>query len=126
MYSEAQRRIFGPYSNGVSEVYADPIKVYRILSHELEGEPNRFIRGANSDDPQTAFESRNRLLAAAATALDMTAFDPGTGKGALESDVMAALNLFLEFMEKNAARGPNGPTWPQPTAPTSSAPTSLS
>ncbi len=98
MYTETQRRIFGPYWNGVAQVYADPIRVHRLLTHELDGDPNKYLTGAQAEDEPTRFQARNRLLAAATRALDMIPFSPETGQGALESDVMVALSNYLEFM----------------------------
>src|SRR5258708_2968626 len=110
MFSEAQRRIFGPYFNGVTAIYADPLKAHRRLSYELGGDPEAVGIRANSEDQTEKFKARAMLLAATVKALDMVPFDPQTGQGASEVDVWAAYNSFVDFLEKKDGTEPRLPT----------------
>lgn len=116
VFSDEQRRIFGPYFNGAQNLYADPLRVYRRLCYRLEGDPNKFIRERNSPDAQASLPARDRLLEATAFAFDMVPFDPATGKGALTQDVEKVLRDYLEYMEKKGRRESKPPTSPLNTA----------
>jgi hypothetical protein len=122
MYTEQERLIFGPYCNGIREVYADPLRVFRRLHQMLEGEPNKFILQANSGDAVGRLRAKERLADATVYALELTPFDPETGKGVLLEQVEALLRDYLEFMEKKGLRGSNSLTSPTPTVLASSAP----
>jgi hypothetical protein len=104
MFTEQQRRIFGPYHDGEKEVYADPLKVYRRLHYQLEGVPNKTIKDTRSEDLHVRTEARDKLVAAAVYAFDLVPFDAATGKGVLTEDVEKVLADYLEWLEKNGSR----------------------
>jgi hypothetical protein len=110
MFSEAERQIFGPYFNGHELVYADPQVVLRQLYAKLDGDPNRFIEEANSDDPSKRNAALDRLIPASREALDLAEFNTLTGHGAIEVDVLSALRLFLDFIQKKSPRVESLPT----------------
>lgn len=123
MFSESERKIFGPYFNGESSVYADPIRVHRRLCYKLDGDPNRHFQKLRTltdpegkplpPDQQTPeaerFQAKERVLEAAAYALDMVPFDPQSARGATENDVMAALRAYLEFRSEKKVNGQTSP-----------------
>lgn len=115
MFNEAERRIFGPYFNGAEMVFADPIRVHRRLHFMLDGETNKYLALYRSENEVERYQAKEKLLPAAIYALDMVPFDPKTGQGSLEQDVMAALRAYLEFMDEKKEVGPILPTCSQPT-----------
>lgn len=117
MLVESDRRIFGPYFNGVGPVYADPMTIRRRLYYYLDGDPNKVIRDTRAEDPALRFQAKERLVAAAREAFEMIPWDAQAGRGALEVDVMKALKDYLVWLEKKDEQVPNLPTWSQPTAP---------
>jgi hypothetical protein len=112
--------IFGPYWNGEKEVYADPIRVYRVLSSRLDGDINEALKRYLADPA-----NNDRVLAAASEALAMAPFDPVSGLGATVDDIERALFEFTEYVRKNGLRGEKRPTCWQHTqdSPPSSPPT---
>jgi hypothetical protein len=120
MYSESERAVFGPYFNGERLVYADPLAVYRALTHELDGEPNKHLENLKAAEEPVQFAAKERVLVAARKALGMVPFDDATGKGSLEQDVMAALTAYTEWMEKKSSNTGSGLISQPPTVPVSS------
>lgn len=128
MFSENERQIFGPYFNGERSVYADPIRVHRRLYYKLDGEPNRYFQRlhilkdseGNPLPPEKQvpeaerFAAKERVLEAAAYALDMLPFDPTSARGATENDIMAALKMYLEFRQSKKVNGPIPPSCSPP------------
>lgn len=130
MYTEQERRIFGPYFNGAENVYADPIRAHRRLFAALDGDLNKYLREARPDlrdlpadeSPEQMtlrLRAEERLLGATVAAFDLVPFDARTGVGALESDAWAVLNSYLEWLEKNGSRGPSCATCSLPSDPQS-------
>jgi hypothetical protein len=103
-------RIYGPYSDGRREVWADPVAVHRRLSSALDGEPSTYLGAFHVNE-----EARGKVLAAAVTAIQLHAFDPATGAGLREDEVELELRRFLEWSEKNGSRGSSSRTSRQPT-----------
>lgn len=122
MFTEAERKIFGPYFNGAELVYADPLRVHRRLLYMLDGETNKWLEKAKSENLEERFQAKEKLLPAVVYALDMLPFDPKTGLGSLEQDVIAALRSYLEFMEGKGPRVPSMPISVPPMGPGLSAP----
>jgi len=110
MYSESDRNIFGPFYNGSEMVHADPLRIRRLLVHELGGDLNAVLSQAHAEEEPVRFQARDQLLSAARIAFDMTPFNPATGAGAVEADLWAALTAFLDFIEKKNPSGVSGPT----------------
>lgn len=114
LYSEKERRIFGPYDrDGTGRgVYADPVRVKRRLTAALDGDPHSAVARTRSEQAQVASEATDRLVPAVCYALDLQYLDPETGAGLCEDEVISVLNAFFEFEEglkKNAVTSPGSP-----------------
>jgi len=117
------RRVFGPYDRGDGVgTYADPIRVHRRLKAMLDGDPARVIAQSRAEVAVVAMEAKDRVLAAAVRALDLLPFDPATGQGATEDQVVEALNAYLKWEEETRDFFASSPT----PAPSSAAPPSPS
>jgi len=110
MFPPEARRIFGPFCNGESQVYADPIRVYRRLHFALDGDPNKYLRDRRSEDQEVAFKAKEHLISAAVYAFEMKPFDPTTGQGVLEENVLPTLKAYLEYMDAKKEMGLNSQT----------------
>jgi hypothetical protein len=108
-FSDKERDIFH-YHNGREWVYGDPLRVWRRLTNALDGQPNEALRAARSDIPAVREEAHEKVLAAAAYALEMAPFDPATGEGALEAQLTAALSAFLADLVKKKMTPASLPT----------------
>ena len=113
MYTEEQRRVFGPFWDGSCNVYRDPIRVHRRLVHALGGEPNEWLSKFHTGD----YDAVEKVIQAAGWALEMIPFDYVTGDGATEAEVEDALRSYLGWLE--------GKDLPVAISPTSSRPTAL-
>ena len=89
--------IFGPYWDGQHNVYADPLKVRRILKARLEGKPDVWIDRTKSPDPSEKSIAIEKISLAARDAFGMMPFSKLTGKGATETDCLRAVQLFLDW-----------------------------
>lgn len=119
MFPTRKRQIYGPYFDGQSERYADPLAVLRRLRSLLGGDPGPALSRFHEDP-----EAEETVLAAARDALGMAGFDPRTGSGATDADVESVLRDFLDYVEKNAEGAGSFPTssLPTPASPPSSSP----
>lgn len=117
MFNEAERRIFGPYFNGVEMVYADPLRIYRQLQAALDGDTNAYLERMRSEAAADSNTAKDRVLAAVISVFGMPAFDPKTGQGTLEQDAMAVLRNYLEFMHAKKEMGQSLRTYSVPTRP---------
>jgi hypothetical protein len=115
MYTEQERRIFGPYFNGTEVVYADPIRLKRRLDHALEGETPKWIERYNDPAHPQHYDAQERVLAAAVWAMELRPFNPQTGEGVLEAEVEQALYGFLEYLEGKGPRAESTPTSSTPS-----------
>ena len=104
MFTDQQRQIFGPYLRGDgTEVMADPLRVRRKLKALLDGDPKKAVEQARDPTiPVLADKAMDRVLAAAVEALDLVAFDPATGEGLDEGQVIAVLNEYIAWEEATA------------------------
>lgn len=118
MYSDTERRIFGPYDRaGDGSVnYADPLRIHRRLVHSLEGEPDVTLAATRSEVEAVAFEATEKLLRAVVYAFELVPFDPATGKGVTEQDCLALLNHWCDWQSKKNASAASSPTGSAPTA----------
>ena len=114
MFTTEQRRVFGPYYDGAEYVFADPLAVYRKLSHRLDGDPNKVLQDTHSEDVETKYAAKAKLLPAAREALEMLPYDKKSGEGALDEDIWAALSAYLEYMEAKKSKGPTSPMYSPP------------
>src|SRR5574341_2178294 len=100
MFAERERDIFGPYWDGVKNVFGDPMAIYRKFRHELGEEPNKVFADAHSDIEQIRFEARNKVVQAVMTAFNMVPFNSDDGTGAKERDCNRVLADFIDWIEK--------------------------
>jgi hypothetical protein len=116
MFTEAQRAIFGPYPRGDgTSLHGDPIRIRRRLVHALEGDLNRWLAEYRCDIEPLAFAAAERLLAATVEAFDLIPFDPLSGVGASDDEVLGVLASFLAFEESKKKTASNSPTGVPPT-----------
>jgi hypothetical protein len=125
MFSDADRAIFGPFFNGQGMVYADPLRVYRELSLELDGDPQLWIARSRDDDPRTRLVAEGRLVQASRSAFGLAPFEPDSGQGAQDQDALTALRSYLVWLDQKKSSGLTSPTSPVPTGPVYSDPYSL-
>lgn len=101
------------YHDGRGEVWADPLAVYRRFVTALGGNPDPVLEAARAPGPGKGetpgdllrrLDAERQLAEAARQALPMQPFDPATGEGATDSDCLAALYAWLEWLEGNAPR----------------------
>lgn len=101
LFTDNERRVYGPYFNGAQAVFGDPFKINRTLIHLLNGEPNQVIADYNSKEPCPAkFEATDKLLKAGVEAFGLIPFDAATGQGSLESDVIKVVTDFMKWCSK--------------------------
>ncbi len=124
--SEERKRneVFGPYWNGMADVYGDPMVLHEELYHLLDGNPNRVLMEAEVDRaparegfPGTeeeyqaavaqraameplAYQARKRLVAAVRQVFGMMPFDPATGVGATVAQCRKVLEEFCRYEVK--------------------------
>ena len=115
MWSEAERQIFGPYHDGRAQVYGDPLAIWRRLVHGLDGDVNRWLTHARSEEPEIRYQATERILVATVEAFDLAPFDRATGQGVLERDAMAILNTFFDWIDQKKSPPVNSPTSAPPT-----------
>ncbi len=117
MFSADERKIFGPYYDGAKDhVYADPLRVRRLLTLRLEGKPNEWIARTASPDPKEKSDAVGKVVAATVEAFSLVPFDPKTGKGADELTCLETLDAFIKWQESKKSRPRSCPTSPVPTA----------
>ncbi len=120
---------FGPYFAGPGPGrYADPFRVRRKLNQLLGGPSGaaQVVKLWESPLPEEALPAAELLLGAIREAFDLPAFDPATGQGVGEEDLVAlwaAWNEWCRDQKKTAATSPTGSTpSPGPDPPPASAP----
>lgn len=101
------RNIFGPYFNGLSQVYGDPLEIYRRLNFCMGGNPSKYLEDANSEDILISEPAKEKLLESARNVFQLFPFDPLTGEGAQEEDVWKVLNDYLDWVEKKNVKEEN-------------------
>lgn len=106
---EGRKDIF-PFDDCGTQRWADPIEVHYELAAQLDGDVNKYLRDARSQDPYTALQARKRLVEATVTAFRMERFDPATGRGATWEVCFAALREFVAWEESQKKTGGPGPT----------------
>jgi hypothetical protein len=89
-------QIYGPLYGQ----YLDPVKAHWRLHVRLDGRPNDYFRKMEdtSDPDQDAY--REKVEAAARYALGLPDFNPLTGEGCLQDQVLTELDLFLEYLNQ--------------------------
>lgn len=115
IYPEHERRIFGPYWNGILQVHADPIRVYRLLTLHCGGDFNRTLASTKSADLVEKNRAFDTLLAAAVEAFGLLPFHSETGEGLTEDKIVDLVNAYTGFLASKKAKGDSSPTSPAPT-----------
>lgn len=115
MFTDSETKIFGPYSNGTELIRADPLRIYRRLQVQLDGDCNKWLKQARSEDFSVAFQAKERIIPAVVFAFELAPFDPKTGAGCLEEDIISVLNSYLEFMDQKKENGESLRTCSLPT-----------
>ena len=100
MFSIKERNIYGPYNNGKKEVYGDPLKIYRILLKELDGDPNRYYENTLSPDPIIYSTAIEKISLAVQKAFDVLPFSEENPKGLTEEESLALVNNFNDWFNK--------------------------
>jgi hypothetical protein len=95
--------------------YADPLAVRRKLRILLGGDGTQVLEACNSPDPQTALEGWHRLLMAIAYAFEVPTFDPATGQGLREEELLGLWNGFQDWLKKKQTSTASSPTSAPPT-----------
>lgn len=101
------REIFGPYHNGQSPVYADPVAVYRKLHYALDGVPADYISDSKAEDVQVSYPAKEKLLAATRFAFGLQEFNPVDASGTQDDDCWRLLNVFLDWVNKKKVKEEN-------------------
>jgi len=103
IFSERQRKVF-PYSNGVAQVWGDPVAIYRKMLAEFDGDLDLILqRSRDKSQPRLWSESVERLVEAVRKVFGMVPIDPVTGEGADETDCLAAAVAWREFLAAKKA-----------------------
>lgn len=111
LFTDNERRVYGPYDNGQAVVFGDPFKINRTLIHLLQGEPNQVIADYNSkENSPLKFEATNKLVAAGIGAFGLTPLDEKTGKGSTETDVIKVVIDFMNWCSKKNEKPAPTPT----------------
>jgi hypothetical protein len=121
-FRDKDKRIYGPYFDGVSLRLGDPLKIYRSLLLLLDGDINKVLTEAvakypNTDRPDlpTQAAARTQICTAAVTAFELKPFDPGDGTGVTQAEAEGVFDTFLEWLENFERRVVNPPSSPTTT-----------
>ena len=104
--------VFGPYYNGFTEVFGDPIVIHRRLWAHLQGRPNDYfdmIRQYEAEPVKSA-EAAESVEMAVRHSFEMLPFNKDTGEGATQEDCFTALNLYLAYHDAKKVSGSGSPT----------------
>lgn len=118
MYTDEERKIYGPYPSGRKGelLYGDPLKIYRRLVHYLDGDPNTVLENTHDDKPEPVrFEATERVVDAVIRSFDLKPFDPATGEGATEDDCFTILDVYQEWLEGEEKAAEKTPMSQPPT-----------
>jgi hypothetical protein len=114
------REIF-PYTDISGEPrFADPTRVLRVLTLHCDGDMDEQIKLARSENPALAFPAMEQLLAGIEQAFHLPTFDPMTGQGATNDQLLDLLHSFIEWMGKKKVTQGSQPTFPASTETASS------
>ncbi len=113
-WSDEEKKIF-PYSDGMAEVYGDPLEIDAALRAALEyrwaevcenaqrmmdGPPGPDGRPTRVQRPEPVFlDACNKLYQAAMRAFQLVPFDRLTGKGCTVAMAMRVYNDFVDFRD---------------------------
>lgn len=110
MFTEAERSVYGPYMDGSggAAVWGDPLKISRLLTQSLGGNPNEVVKDLKSNDTVVHFAAMARAIPATVFAFELVSFDKKTGRGLMDDEVMKVFEDFCRWMSKK--KGKEGPT----------------
>ncbi len=130
MFSPEERLIF-PYEVRGQKRFADPLAVWReflrasggrfaALCRQARDDEDATTDASIGDDDEEAIEARHaadlkreaareKLYAVLCSTFGLVPFDPETGKGVTEAEVVSLLNEFLEWSEGNGRPGAASP-----------------
>lgn len=110
MFTESERRVYGPYldGSGGAAVFGDPLKISRLLTQLLDGNPNEAVTQLKSDDPAMRAAAIERAVIASVQAFELAPFNKKTGAGLMEDEIMKVFEDFCRWMGKKKENG--GPT----------------
>ncbi len=117
LFDEHERKVFS-YYDGQEERMGDPLAVYAELVCQCDGDLDGAVKASRRQAPEGhpegealppespdaylgRMQAQKRLLAGVRVALAMVPFDGKTGKGATDQHVLAAMNRFFGWTEKN-------------------------
>lgn len=120
-YSDQDRAIYGPFFTGTGAAYGDPIRIRRLLSDLLDGDPKKALENMHSPLTELRVEAVERVLRATVQAFELVPFDKTTGQGLREDEVLARLNDFLSWWSELKKNSATSRISAPPTAPASSA-----
>lgn len=105
MYHESERLVFGPYHRGDGvEIYADPLAVNRAIVKALKGDHNRVLAELSHEVEDVRLEAEGQAVDAARPAFGMHPFDPETGAGVTDKEVLDVLCQFCEYLEQKKSQ----------------------
>lgn len=115
MFSDQDRKIFGPIFNGREVVHIDPTRVKRKMSALCPGNlfNEHLLRWKNPQqevDPQLSLESSEIVLDCIIKAFDLIPFDPLSGNGLSDDDVIDVWNSYSEWVKKKLTSTENSQT----------------
>jgi hypothetical protein len=111
MYTDKERRIYGPYHDGREPVYADPLAVWRKLTVATRGELAALLARYNENGTSQDLAA-GPLAEAAVAAFGLVPFDKLTGHGACEDDALWLLGDFLAWRAEKKNGAVTSPTSP--------------
>lgn len=103
IFAEHQRKVFA-YCNGTSQVYGDPLAIFRKIVAAFDGDPNPTLTAMVSPEVALWAAATERMLPIVREVFQMVPFDPATGLGASDSMVLDALVAWQGWM--NEKKGP--------------------
>jgi len=105
-----EQRIYGPLLIEGKEWYGDPGYIHRVLTVELDGNVNDWIDKYNSDFPAETSEATEKICLAVLKAFRIEAFDPATGAGTTEDELISLFVSFFDWVKKKPANIDRTPT----------------
>lgn len=85
------------YHDGRQELKGDPLSLQRALRRETQGTLEQLLKSARDSDPMVSVPAAEAVLAATRAAFGLMPYDPTTGEGVMDRDVIALLRQFREF-----------------------------
>ncbi len=115
----AREDIYAYQDHAGRVLYADPAKVLRIMTKHAApfgGDLHHLIGLTKDENPNLSFPATESLLAGICEAFNLPSFDPLTGMGLSEDDLLSRLVDFVLWVKKKSVTRTSGmlPTSPVP------------